>query len=157
MKSEKNIGHLGERKWYTRTELATHKRKGDPDDKSHKGHPLCQFCNIRFLDEYELYRHMRREHYMCHICEIDEGCRDFFENIDELVKHYRKKHFLCEHPDCIDNPMTAVFRTELELKIHVAEKHGGINKKDLRIEAGIGRVFTLGIIWRHQVVKLDVV
>ena len=133
------IGHLGERKWYTRTELATHKRKGDPDDKSHKGHPLCNFCQIRFLDDYELYRHMRREHYLCHICEVDEGSRDFFENIDELVKHYRKKHFLCEHRDCIDSPMTAAFRTELELNIHVADKHGGINKKDLRIEAGLGK------------------
>jgi len=28
-----------ERKWYTRQELARHRREGDPDDKSHKGHP----------------------------------------------------------------------------------------------------------------------
>ena len=67
----------GERKWYTRAELATHKRKGDPDDKSHKGHPLCTFCDERYLDEHELYRHLRRDHHLCHICEADEGNRDF--------------------------------------------------------------------------------
>ena len=83
----------GERKWYNRADLARHKRKGDPDDKSHKGHPLCTFCDVRFLDEHELYRHLRRDHHLCHICEADNGSREFIKCIDELVRHFRYVFF----------------------------------------------------------------
>lgn len=64
-----NFSH--ERKLYSRTELATHRRKGDPDDSSHKGHPLCQFCEVRFVDDEELFRHLRRDHFFCHFCDAD--------------------------------------------------------------------------------------
>jgi len=128
-----------ERKWYNRADLARHKRKGDPDDKSHKGHPLCTFCDVRFLDEHELYRHLRRDHHLCHICEADNGSREFIKCIDELVRHFRRKHFLCEHRDCLDNPLTSAFRTEFDLKVHVADRHGGISRKDLRMEVGVDR------------------
>ena len=73
-----------ERKWYNRADLARHKRKGDPDDKSHKGHPLCTFCDVRFLDEHELYRHLRRDHHLCHICEADNG--EFFFKLPKSLK-----------------------------------------------------------------------
>lgn len=128
-----------ERRWYNRTDLARHRREGDPDNTSHKGHPACKFCDERFLDDHELYRHLRKEHFTCHICEAEEGTRDFLETVKELVKHFRKKHFLCEHRDCVDNPLVSVFKTELDLKIHVADKHGGIDKKDLRIDVGVSR------------------
>ena len=39
-----------------------------------------------------------------------------------LFRHFRKCHFLCEHPDCVDNPLVSVFKTELDLKIHISEK-----------------------------------
>merc|ERR1739838_900287 len=61
-----------------------------------------------------------------------------FKDIDEVVRHFRKKHFLCEHPDCKDNPLISVMRIEFDLNVHIADKHGGINKKDLRMEVGTG-------------------
>lgn len=60
-----------ERRSYTRQELAHHRRVGDPDNKSHKGHPRCDYCELRYLDKDELFRHLRREHYFCHLCDAD--------------------------------------------------------------------------------------
>lgn len=82
-----------ERRCYNRTDLATHRRKGnnfaskiwvenlkvtqwflfsgDVDDTSHRGHPICEYCDLRFLDKDELFRHLRREHYFCHFCDAD--------------------------------------------------------------------------------------
>lgn len=60
-----------ERRCYSRPDLATHRRRGDPDNTSHKGHPLCEYCELRFLDKDELFRHLRREHYYCHFCDAD--------------------------------------------------------------------------------------
>lgn len=90
-----------ERKWYSRKDLATHKLKGDQDDKSHKGHPQCKFCKERFLDKDELYRHLMKVHHNCHICEAKTGVKEFFDTMNDLIKHFRKDHFFCEHPDCI--------------------------------------------------------
>lgn len=61
----------GERRCYTRQELALHRRKGDPDDRSHRGHPLCEFCDERYMDSDELFRHLRRDHLFCHFCDAD--------------------------------------------------------------------------------------
>lgn len=60
-----------ERRCYTRQQLATHRRVGDANDKSHKGHPRCEYCELRFLDKDELFRHLRREHFFCHLCDAD--------------------------------------------------------------------------------------
>ena len=60
-----------ERKFYDRKTLAVHRRIGDKDDKSHKGHPNCQFCDIRYFDNDELVRHLRNDHFYCHFCEAD--------------------------------------------------------------------------------------
>ena len=66
-----------ERRCYSRSHLAQHRRVGDPDDRSHKGHPRCEYCELRFLDKDELYKHLRREHYFCHFCDAD-GTNLFF-------------------------------------------------------------------------------
>lgn len=60
-----------ERRCYSRPDLATHRRLGDADNKSHKGHPRCEYCELRYLDKDELFRHLRREHYFCHLCDAD--------------------------------------------------------------------------------------
>ena len=60
-----------ERKCYTRHDLGQHNRCGDRDDKSFKGHALCKFCDTNFLDDDQLYKHMRKEHYYCHLCTTD--------------------------------------------------------------------------------------
>lgn len=67
-----------ERRCYTQAELGLHRVKGDADNKSHRGHPLCEYCNCRYLDRDELFRHLRREHYFCHFCDAD-GYNDFYK------------------------------------------------------------------------------
>ena len=33
-----------------------------------QGHPLCRFCKKRFYGDGELFTHMEREHFKCHLC-----------------------------------------------------------------------------------------
>lgn len=112
-----------ERKCYNRQQLGTHRRVGDPDNTSHKGHPLCHYCDCRYLDRDELFRHLRREHYYCHFCDAD-GSNQFYADYDSLRDHFRKEHYLCEEGDCIREKFTVVFRTEIDLKAHIANVHG---------------------------------
>ena len=37
----------------------------------YQGHPLCNFCDKRYVDGDELFRHLRRDHYFCHYCDAD--------------------------------------------------------------------------------------
>jgi E3 ubiquitin-protein ligase ZNF598 len=46
------------------------------------GHPMCEFCKSSFYGDNELYTHMSREHYSCHICQ--RYCATFvlfFDNV----------------------------------------------------------------------------
>ncbi|CAK1547077.1 unnamed protein product [Leptosia nina] len=117
-----------ERKCYTRQELAHHRRKGDLDDTSHRGHPLCEFCEERFMDADELYRHLRKEHLYCHLCDVD-GRNLYYPSHATLAHHFRTEHFLCEEGECAGQHLTAVFRSEIDLKAHKATVHGrGMNR-----------------------------
>lgn len=71
-----------ERKWYNRKELAQHRAHGDPDDTSHRGHPLCKFCDDRYLDNDELLKHLRRDHYFCHFCDAD-GSQEYYRQVKQ--------------------------------------------------------------------------
>lgn len=112
-----------ERRCYTRSNLATHRRKGDVDDKSHKGHPLCEFCDQRYMDNDELYRHLRRDHLYCHFCDAD-GLHQYYSSYDYLRDHFRQEHYLCEEGVCAEEKFTSVFRTDIDLKAHKASVHG---------------------------------
>ncbi|XP_060523372.1 E3 ubiquitin-protein ligase ZNF598-like isoform X2 [Cylas formicarius] len=112
-----------ERKCYTRQELAHHRRKGDKDNTSHRGHPLCEFCDTRFMDNDELFRHLRRNHLFCHLCDAD-GKHQYYNSMDDLKRHFGDEHFLCEEGDCKTMPLTAVFRTDIDLKAHITTEHG---------------------------------
>ncbi|XP_035700499.1 E3 ubiquitin-protein ligase ZNF598 isoform X4 [Folsomia candida] len=111
-----------ERCFYTRQELATHKRKGDRNDKSHRGHPLCEFCDRRYFDHDELYKHLRKDHYFCHFCDAD-GFNHYYNTYDDLRLHFRKEHFLCEEENCKEEKFTSVFRTEIDMKAHLTAVH----------------------------------
>jgi len=117
-----------ERKFYTREELATHRRQGDANDKSFKGHPVCKFCDQRFFDRDELYKHLRKEHHYCHFCDAD-GCEEYYENYLGLRKHFLQRHFLCEQGECAPkgelrfNKEYVVFRREIDLKAHQMQLH----------------------------------
>uniref|UniRef100_A0A915J1A7 RING-type E3 ubiquitin transferase n=1 Tax=Romanomermis culicivorax TaxID=13658 RepID=A0A915J1A7_ROMCU len=106
-----------ERKFYTRHDLAQHKRIGDADDKSHKGHPLCKFCDKRFLDQDHLYKHLRKDHYFCHFCDVD-GKNMFYTGIKQLKEHLKSSHFLCEIGQCRDEELGVSFRHEIDFKAH---------------------------------------
>ncbi|XP_017887495.1 E3 ubiquitin-protein ligase ZNF598 isoform X2 [Ceratina calcarata] len=111
-----------ERRCYTRADLAQHRRKGDVDDKSHKGHPLCEFCDQRYMDNDELFRHLRRDHLYCHFCDAD-GLHQYYSSYDYLRDHFRQEHFLCEEGVCAEEKFTSVFRTDIDLKAHKASVH----------------------------------
>nr|CAD7401893.1 unnamed protein product [Timema poppensis] len=130
----------GERRCYTRVQLALHKRKGDPEDRSHRGHPLCEFCDERYMDTDELYRHLRRDHLFCHFCDAD-GFHRYYSSkpserlvmfdllscsssYDFLRDHFQSEHYLCEEGDCLEEKFTCVFRSEIDLKAHRASVHG---------------------------------
>lgn len=112
-----------ERRCYTRSNLTQHRRKGDPDDKSHKGHPLCEFCDQRYMDNDELFRHLRRDHLYCHFCDAD-GFHHYYNSYSDLRDHFRQEHYLCEEGTCLEEMFTGVFRTDIDLKAHKACTHG---------------------------------
>jgi len=122
-----------ERKFYSRKALVEHRRKGDPDDSSFKGHPLCEFCDQRFIDDEELFKHLRRDHYFCHFCDAD-GLQYFYSEYRDLRQHFHSDHWLCEEPRCEEEKFV-VFRTELDLKGHRLERHGGNLSKAASKEA----------------------
>ncbi|XP_008552183.1 E3 ubiquitin-protein ligase ZNF598 [Microplitis demolitor] len=112
-----------ERRCYSRADLAQHRRKGDRDDKSHKGHPLCEFCDCRYMDNDELFRHLRRDHLFCHFCDAD-GLHQYYSSYHYLREHFRQEHYLCEEGTCAAEQFTSVFRTDIDLKAHKATAHG---------------------------------
>jgi hypothetical protein len=48
-----------------------------------KGHPKCEFCNSRYYDNEELYKHSRKEHYFCGVC-AETGLNQFFKYVQFL-------------------------------------------------------------------------
>ncbi|XP_037112541.1 E3 ubiquitin-protein ligase ZNF598 [Syngnathus acus] len=111
-----------ERKWYNRKELARHRAHGDPDDTSHRGHPLCKFCDDRYLDNDELLKHLRKDHYFCHFCDAD-GSQEYYSDYQYLSEHFRESHYLCEEGVCATEQFTHAFRTEIDYKAHKASAH----------------------------------
>lgn len=111
-----------ERKCYTREALVRHRKNGDLDDKSHRGHPSCMFCDDRYLDNDELLSHLRKNHFWCHFCEKD-GSQDYFPEYKELRKHFKESHFLCEEGECMHEQFTSVFRTKIDYQAHQTQKH----------------------------------
>jgi len=67
-----------DRKYYTRAQLGHHRRLGDEDDRSYKGHPLCKFCEERYFDNDDLLRHLRKQHFYCYLCELDGKTDEYF-------------------------------------------------------------------------------
>ncbi|KAH8371541.1 hypothetical protein KR093_007908 [Drosophila rubida] len=133
-----------ERRCYTQAELIVHNTKGDPDNTSHRGHPLCEYCNKRYVDRDELFRHLRRHHYFCHFCDAD-GCNDFYNVYADLADHFRKEHFLCEEGKCATEEFTGAFRNEIEYKAHVASVHGkSLNKQQAKQTRTLQLEITLG-------------
>lgn len=121
-----------ELKVYTRHLLVEHRRDGDRDDKSHKGHPLCKFCDDRYLDKDALFFHLKEKHFWCHFCEED-GKQEYYDNYLLLRNHYRRSHFLCEEGQCQHEKYTSVFRTSIDFQAHKAKVHiRGLTKAQVK-------------------------
>ncbi|KAK8767197.1 hypothetical protein V5799_006018 [Amblyomma americanum] len=137
------IEHLkifpSERTAYTRRDMVRHQSQGDVEDTSHRGHPLCKFCAVRYFDNDELYRHLRREHYHCHFCG-DNYRLQYYRDYTVLREHFRDAHFLCEEGDCRNETFTAAFRTEIDLKAHRAQQH---NRSLTKAQAKLARTLDL--------------
>eukprot|EP00794_Sanderia_malayensis_P009365 gene9365-10352_t len=126
---------------YTRSELVAHRKSGDPDDKSYKGHPQCEFCSQRYLDNDELLDHLRKNHFWCHFCEKD-GRQDYFATYDFLREHFREEHFLCEENECVHEKFTAAFRSDIDYQAHKLAKH---SKKMSKVAAKQARQLNVDI------------
>ncbi|KAK9815654.1 hypothetical protein WJX72_007454 [[Myrmecia] bisecta] len=95
---------------YTRAELREHMQE----------HPNCQFCDIQFYGLDELFHHMQRTHFTCHVCQM-AGTYCHFAQADELIVHLREEHYLCEEEEC--ELCFVAFRTVQELQQHHREVH----------------------------------
>ncbi|KAI5021390.1 E3 ubiquitin-protein ligase ZNF598-like isoform X2 [Hordeum vulgare subsp. vulgare] len=121
-----------EQKLYTRAQLTQHTKTGDSEVDGSEversgfaGHPVCEYCKYPLYGDNELYTHMSREHYSCHICQRQHpGHYDYFRNYDDLEMHFRKDHFLCEDDVCLAKKFV-VFQSDAEIKRHNAMEHGG--------------------------------
>jgi len=111
-----------ERKLYSHTEWVRHCRKGDPDDTSHKGHPICKFCDQRYYDSDQLHSHLHKVHFWCHFCEGD-GKQDYYINYNELKKHFKSQHYLCETDECAHKELEAAFKTKIDYQAHLVSAH----------------------------------
>ncbi|KAK7113655.1 E3 ubiquitin-protein ligase ZNF598-like [Littorina saxatilis] len=124
------INHLKifpfERKFYNRKDLAVHRRSGDPDNRSYRGHPLCRFCDERYMDSDELLRHLRKSHYFCHFCDANNS-NEYFDDYPDLKEHFGMEHYLCQEGQCGSNDtrFTNAFASDIDLKAHKAAEHMG--------------------------------
>lgn len=118
-----------DQKLYTKPQLNKHIKNGDSEVDGSKverrgfvGHPMCGFCKIPFYGKEELYTHVTREHFSCHICQRQQRGQEYFMTYDELEMHFRSDHFFCEDRECLEKKFI-VFQSEAELKRHNAVEH----------------------------------
>jgi hypothetical protein len=80
LESDKSLWQLqifiSEQKLYNNAQLARHLATGDSEVDGvgegrggFVGHPICEFCQVRFYGDNELYQHMSVDHFTCHICQ----------------------------------------------------------------------------------------
>eukprot|EP00742_Colponemidia_sp_Colp-10_P006131 GILJ01006562.1.p1 GENE.GILJ01006562.1~~GILJ01006562.1.p1 ORF type:complete len:825 (+),score=152.05 GILJ01006562.1:38-2512(+) len=116
---------LREQKLYQRRDLDRHHKYGDAaDDYSDPvgPHPACQFCRCSFYGDDELFDHLTKTHYTCHLCEADNIRYRYYNTYDTLEVHFNKAHFLCHDNECLEKKFV-VFRAAVDLKAHQIQVH----------------------------------
>ena len=58
----------------------------------------------------------------------------FYSDYNDLRGHFDRDHHLCKEPECEEQKFV-VFRTELDLKGHRLDRHGGLMSKAASKEA----------------------
>lgn len=57
---------------------------------------------MRFYGDGEIFTHMQREHFECHICKrARPDVYTYYSDYPELHKHFTSEHYCCEHPACL--------------------------------------------------------
>jgi len=64
----------------------------------------------------DIFQHLMKQHYTCHICEKNGIKYHYFKNYKTLERHFRQQHFLCEERTCL-NEKFIVFATALDLRV----------------------------------------
>ena len=151
MKEEHNVQYCGlclthdhqfysEFSYYTKQELTMHKVVGEGRNTSHKGHPQCQICWHRFYDKDHLFKHMRKDHLFCHICdrrddvEAIEGSNYYFKDYENLRKHFKSSHFSCEKDSCRYDKFTNAFASQMDLQDHNLKHHKDSKSKQQQLK-----------------------
>ena len=84
---------ISEQVLYSKEELKQHSKSGDATgplaESGFRGHPQCRFCRRSFYGDNELFAHMQREHYSCHVCLRRRGDYNYFRSAPDLVQHLR--------------------------------------------------------------------
>lgn len=70
-----------EQQVFTKASLKAHNvgrnRSTGPKQSGKDFHPMCQFCKKRFYGDGELFEHLERDHFKCHICKVEH---EYFRN-----------------------------------------------------------------------------
>ncbi|KAE8901631.1 hypothetical protein PF005_g4770 [Phytophthora fragariae] len=123
---------IQEQEVFTKGALKGHnigRSRGGPAGQKHANtgkdfHPMCQFCRKRFYGDKELYEHLERDHFKCHICKVEN---EYFRNYASLETHFRREHHLCEDPRCLAMRFV-VFPNDVEYQAHMSSIHGVHNR-----------------------------
>ena len=108
----------------------------EPALRSHEttSHPACEFClksyASRHFTEDELRDHLRKNHFLCSVCDELNWKNEWFADYAALNAHFAEAHFPCPHADCLENRFV-VFPDEDGLHIHQLEVHTSGNRRQL--------------------------
>ncbi|CAI5734072.1 unnamed protein product [Hyaloperonospora brassicae] len=78
-------------------------------------HPMCQFCRKRFYGDKELYEHLERDHFKCHICKVE----------NEYFRNYLEMRFV-------------VFPNNVDYHAHMSSIHGVHNRLQCNFQVARG-------------------
>eukprot|EP00210_Caulerpa_lentillifera_P008571 g8176.t1 len=86
-----------------------------------KTHPECLYCRQRYFGKDELYAHMSRKHWLCHLCHAQGHRHRYLEDSRHYAEHLRQEHFACNAQECRESFIA--FATSAELEEHVRNSH----------------------------------
>lgn len=58
---------------------------GVAEQKRLKGHPVCHFCKLYLYGNDQLYEHLQRNHFTCHICERNNILYQYYKDYRNMV------------------------------------------------------------------------
>lgn len=92
-------------------------------------HAKCDFCrppSDLFYTHEALWKHMRSEHFFCHLCYETHKKNEFFKTSQALFNHYCREHHVCPAKECLKQGIFStecVFGHELQLEHHFNVMH----------------------------------